>query len=89
MAPDGTIYPLTVSSAATPIPLHALVMKGIRIQGSTVAARPSIRRMLEFAAQHGIKPVIMEWQMNKQGIKDAMETLRSGKMRYRGVLNVC
>ena len=89
MASDGTIYPLTVSSEATPIHLHDLVQKGIRIQGSCVAARPSIRRMLNFAAMHGVKPVIMEWQMNERGIEDAMEALRTGKIRYRGVLNVC
>ena len=89
MASDGTIYPLTVSSAATPIHLHALVQKGVRIQGSLVAARPSIQRMLNFAAMHGVSPVIMEWPMNEKGIEDAMEALRTGKMRYRGVLNVC
>ena len=89
MAPGGTIYPLTVSSAATPIHLHALVMEGIRIQGSSVAARPSIRRMLNFAARHGVRPIVMEWQMNEEGIEDAMDVLRTGKMRYRGLLNVC
>ena len=88
MAVDGTIYPLTVSSEATPIYLHDLVSKGIRIQGTSVAARPAIRRMLNFAALHGIKPIIMEWQMNEQGIEEAMKTLRTGKMRYRGVLTV-
>ncbi len=87
MASDGTIYPLTVSSTATPIHLFDLVTKGIRIQGSLVAARPSIRRMLRFAAIHGIKPIMMEWQMNEKGIEEAMEALRTGKMRYRGLLN--
>lgn len=89
MASDGTIYPLTVSSVTTPIHLYALVEKGIRIQGSTVAARPSIRRMLNFAAMHDVTPIIMEWPMNEKGIEDAMEALRMGKMRYRAVLNVC
>ena len=89
MASDGTIYPHTVSSAATPFHLYALVQKGIRIQGSLVAARPSIRRMLTFAATHGVSPVIMEWPMNERGIEDAMDALRTGKMRYRGVFNVC
>lgn len=88
MAPDSTIYPLTVSFDATPIRLHQLVMKGISIQGSCVAARPSIRRMLSFAAVHGIKPVIMEWPMNEKGITEAMESLRSGKVRYRAVLTI-
>jgi D-arabinose 1-dehydrogenase-like Zn-dependent alcohol dehydrogenase len=88
MAPNGTIFPLTVSFEATPIPLHQLVLKGLRVQGSCVAARPSIRSMLRFAALHSITPVIMEWQMSQEGITSAMEALRSGNMRYRGVLNV-
>lgn len=86
MAADGTIYPLTVSSEATPVKLFDLVMKGVRIQGSVVAPRPSIRRMLDFTALHDIKPIVMEWPMNEKGIEEAMETLRTGKMRYRGVL---
>ena len=88
MAPDGAIFPLTVSHDATPIVLHDLVMNGIRLQGSCVAARPDIRKMLDFAVRHGIKPITMEWPMNKEGIEDAMETLRTGKMRYRAVLVV-
>ncbi len=89
MAPNGAIYPLTVSSDATPIYLHDLVMKGIRIQGSCVAARPDIRRMLDFTAVHGIKPVVMEWPMNEEGIEEAMKSLRTGRVRYRAVLSPC
>ncbi|KAK7178042.1 zinc-binding dehydrogenase [Paraphaeosphaeria sporulosa] len=76
-----------ISFEATPIYLHQLVLKGIRVQGSCVAARTSIRRMLRFAALHRIKPVIMEWPMDQEGIEKAMEALRSGSMRYKGVLN--
>ena len=86
MATGGTIYPLTVSTEATSIHLYSLVSNGLRIQGTSVAARTSTRRMLEFAAMHGIKPVIMEWQMDKAGIEDAMEALRTRKVRYRAVL---
>jgi D-arabinose 1-dehydrogenase-like Zn-dependent alcohol dehydrogenase len=88
MAANGAIYPLTVSMDKTPIRLHDLVMAGLRIQGSCVAARPSIRRMLDFASLHNIKPVIMEWDMNEEGIEGAMGALRDGKVRYRAVLNV-
>ena len=88
MAANGTIYPLTASSKSTPIYLQDLVVKGLRIQGSFVAARPSIRRMLSFAALHGIKPVVMEWPMNEQGINEAIENLNSGKVRYRAVLTL-
>lgn len=88
MAPDSAIYPLTVSDKPTEVLFHDLVMYGIRIQGSCVAARPHMRKMVEFAALHQIKPILMEWPMSESGIEGAMEKLRKGGMRYRAVLNV-
>ena len=63
-----------------------LIAGGLTVQGSVVAARSVHRHMLEFAALHEIKPIIMEFPLNEEGITDAMQTLRDGKMRYRGVL---
>jgi D-arabinose 1-dehydrogenase-like Zn-dependent alcohol dehydrogenase len=42
--------------------------------------------MLQFAASHRIKPIVMSFPLRQNGIEKAMETLREGKMRYRGVL---
>lgn len=42
--------------------------------------------MLKFAARHLIKPIVMTFPLNLDRIEEAMETLRQGKMRYRGVL---
>lgn len=86
MAMNSTIFPMTVSNDNFEIPHMAMVSKGITIQGSVVAARAVHRNMLDFAAHHGIKPIIMEFPLNVEGIEDAMATLRDGKMRYRGVL---
>jgi D-arabinose 1-dehydrogenase-like Zn-dependent alcohol dehydrogenase len=86
MAPTSIIFPLTVSMGNFEIPHLPLIQQGITIQGSVVAARSVHRHMLEFAAQHNIKPIIMEFPLNESGIEDAMATLRDGKMRYRGVL---
>jgi len=86
MAPDSVIFPLTVSEGNFEIPHLPMNVKGIRVQGSVVAARAVHRHMLEFAAQHEIKPIVMEFPLNESGIEDAMATLRDGKMRYRGVL---
>jgi D-arabinose 1-dehydrogenase-like Zn-dependent alcohol dehydrogenase len=83
---DGTIYLLTVSSEAPPLPIMSLVPNGIRVQGSAVASRVSIRRMLRFASLHGIRPIIMTWPMTSDGIRAAFKTLEDGNMRYRGVL---
>jgi len=40
--------------------------------------------MLEFAARHNIEPITETYPMSK--VNDAMEKLRSGKPRYRLVL---
>jgi D-arabinose 1-dehydrogenase-like Zn-dependent alcohol dehydrogenase len=86
MAPTSTIFPLTVSFDDFSIPHLPFIQSGIRIQGTIVAARAIQRHMLEFAAQHEIKPIIMEFPMTEEGITKALDTLRDGKMRYRGVL---
>ena len=61
-------------------------MGNISIVGSGVADTASMRVMLEFAAKHGIKPQIEKFPLTLTGVKDAMQKLRDGKMRYRGVL---
>lgn len=86
MAPNSTIFPLTVSQDDLKIPNMPLIVNGIRIQGSVVAPRNYHKEMLDFAALHNIKPINMEFPMSVDGITEAMKTLEDGKMRYRGVL---
>jgi D-arabinose 1-dehydrogenase-like Zn-dependent alcohol dehydrogenase len=86
MAPDSKVFPLTVSNDVLKIPYMPLLLSGISIQGSVVAARHIHRQMLKFAAQHQIKPILMEFPMSEEGIEKAMDTLSEGGMRYRGVL---
>lgn len=83
---NGSIYPLTAAMEATPIPLTLLSMKGIKIQGSLVASRNSLRSLVEFAAVKNIKPTIMKYPFTAEGIEQAMQDLRDGKVRYRAVL---
>ncbi|KAH6609946.1 alcohol dehydrogenase [Trichoderma cornu-damae] len=82
----GKIYPLTVSFDAPPVPMLPLLARGISIQGSAGAPRAQIQKMLDFVVLHGIKPTVMTWPLDTKGVEDAMQTLREGKMRYRGVL---
>ena len=86
MAAGGTIYPLSVDEGDLKIPYMPLLSNGLRIQGSIVAPRAVHRRMLNFAAFHGIKPIIQKYKLDREGIEKAMADLRKGKMRYRGVL---
>ncbi|KAJ7646945.1 chaperonin 10-like protein [Roridomyces roridus] len=86
MRPTSKIYPLTVASGTMDIPFMGVVDQGLTIQGSSVASRAVHRKMLEFAAEHGIRPIIQRFPLTKSGIQEGMAHLREGKMRYRGVL---
>ncbi|KAE8341862.1 hypothetical protein BDV24DRAFT_163086 [Aspergillus arachidicola] len=86
MDTDGAIYPLTSAQKAAPISLSSLNTRGIRIQGSMVAPRYSIQSLLQFAAAKSIYPRVMTFPLDKEGIEQALQELRDGNMRYRGVL---
>ncbi len=86
MAPTSKIFPITASQSNFEIPHLPFITQGITIQGSLVASRATHRRMLEFSAQNNIKPIIMEFPLDVEGIEKAMATLADGNMRYRGVL---
>lgn len=84
----GILCPISVSSGQFEIPYTPLIMQGLVVWGTLVADRLTHKRMLEFAARHGIQPVIQRFQFGKEGIEEAFGVLESGKMRYRGVLAV-
>lgn len=78
MAPGGTIYALTVDMDEMKFPWS--------IQGSLPATRGSQREMLQFAAHHHVKPIVMTFSVSHKAIEKAMTTLGEGKMRYRAIL---
>ncbi|KAJ6498933.1 putative NADP-dependent alcohol dehydrogenase C 2 [Mycena sanguinolenta] len=86
MKPKGTIYAITISSSDLVVPFLPIVLAGINIQGSSVAARSVHKRMLDFAARNQIIPVIEQFPLTRSGVEEGMARLREGKMRYRGVL---
>jgi D-arabinose 1-dehydrogenase-like Zn-dependent alcohol dehydrogenase len=88
MAPSGTVYPLSVSGGDLKLPYMPVLLAGLKIQGSLVAARQIHRQMLEFAAVHHIRPIIERFPMNVQGVEQAFKKLEEGNMRYRGVIAV-
>ncbi|OJJ45879.1 hypothetical protein ASPZODRAFT_69172 [Penicilliopsis zonata CBS 506.65] len=85
VACDGTLH-LLASYDPLPLPVDALVQRGIKIQGSAAASRQEIRQMLRFVSLHGIRPIIISWPMTKDGIEAGFKVMEEGKMRYRGVL---
>jgi D-arabinose 1-dehydrogenase-like Zn-dependent alcohol dehydrogenase len=88
MAKLGKIFPLTISFAAEPIPMLPMIAKALSIIGSAGAYRSSMDPMMRFAAKYGVRPQIQKFPMTQEGITEAMQTLKDGKMRYRGVVEV-
>ncbi|QKX64540.1 uncharacterized protein TRUGW13939_11715 [Talaromyces rugulosus] len=86
MSVNGAIYPLGVSGENTPVRLTGMITKGIRIQASLTASRSTINKLLDFVAQHNIVPTVETFPMTVEGAEEAIEKLKTGKMRYRGVL---
>ena len=66
------------------IGVFGLIMGQKSISGTAVGSPASIAEMLDFANQHEVKPVIEKFKFAQ--INEAMEHLRSGKVKYRIVL---
>jgi uncharacterized zinc-type alcohol dehydrogenase-like protein len=68
-----------------PIQAFSLIGGARSLSGSPVGSHGTVARMLEFCARHHIKPQCERYPMSKAN--DALEHLRSGKARYRIVLD--
>jgi len=65
--------------------LPDMMFKQLSVGSSPVGPPVVIRQMLDFAARHDVTPVNEHFPMSK--VNDAFEHLRSGKARYRIVLD--
>ncbi|KAF7357732.1 NAD(P)-dependent alcohol dehydrogenase protein [Mycena venus] len=79
MKPKSTIYPLTVDFSDLVIPIMPIVLAGINIQGTVVAARSVHKRMLDFAARNHVTPLIEQFPLTKSGVEEGMTRLREGE----------
>jgi uncharacterized zinc-type alcohol dehydrogenase-like protein len=61
-----------------------LLMGQKSMGGSPLGSPATTAQMLEFAARHKIAPVTETFPLSK--VNDAIERVRSGKVRYRAVL---
>lgn len=84
LGPKGRLH--IVGAVLEPIPVGAfpLIMQQREISGSPVGSPPTTARMLAFCARHGIAPTIEKFPLSR--VNDALDHLRSGKARYRVVL---
>lgn len=84
LKPKGRLH--FVGATLEPLDLGAFGLIGgqKQVSGSPVGSPSTIAQMLEFAVQHNIKPQIETFKMSD--INAALDHLKSGKARYRIVL---
>lgn len=84
LAPEGRL--VHVGMVAEPMPIRAaqLVAGGKQVGGSDTGSPAMVAKMLEFCTRHDIKPVTEHFKFDQ--VNDAIAHLKSGKARYRIVL---
>jgi D-arabinose 1-dehydrogenase-like Zn-dependent alcohol dehydrogenase len=86
LAAGGKVFPLTISTEALQIEPLTMNLFNFQVIGSGLSPISGFRDMLAFSAKHGIRPQIEKFPMTQAGVIEAMQKLRNGNMRYRGVL---
>lgn len=86
LKPNGRMH--VVGAVLEPIPVSAFDLIGgqRRISGSPTGSPVRIAEMLEFSARHNVLPQTEHYPLER--VNDALERLRSGKARYRIVLDM-
>jgi alcohol/geraniol dehydrogenase (NADP+) len=84
LRPKGRLH--LVGVAPNPIATHVfpLLMGQKSISGSPLGSPSTVAKMLDFAARHQIEPEIEVYKFSQ--VNEALDRLRSGKQRYRVVL---
>jgi uncharacterized zinc-type alcohol dehydrogenase-like protein len=85
LAPRGRLH--FVGAVLDPVEVEAfsLISGQKAISGSAIGSPANMAKMLAFCARHGIAPEVEHFPMSK--INEAIDHLRSGKARYRIVLD--
>jgi alcohol/geraniol dehydrogenase (NADP+) len=84
LAPNGCLHNVGAVLSPLQVPAFSLVLGQKSVAGSPTGSPTAIDDMLEFSARHSIAPITEMFPMSK--VNDAFERLRSGKARYRVVL---
>lgn len=86
LAPKGRLH--FVGAVLEPMQLAAFSLIGGQksVSGSPLGSPATTAKMLDFCARHGIAPQVERYPLGQ--VNEAIERLRSGKARYRVVLDV-
>ena len=84
LAPKGRLHNVGAVLKPLEVPAFSLILGQKSVSGSPTGSPTALDDMLQFSARHSIAPITETFPMSK--VNDAMERLRSGKARYRIVL---
>ncbi|MDF2178394.1 NAD(P)-dependent alcohol dehydrogenase [Aliiglaciecola sp. CAU 1673] len=84
LKPRGRLHFVGATLEPLDLSVFSLILFQNSVSGSPVGSPATIKKMLEFAVHHNIKPVVETFPFEK--VNDAIAHLRSGNARYRVVL---
>jgi len=84
LAADGTMVVLGADAGAIQVTPMDLISGRRKLLGSPSGGRSDIRATLEFAAAHGVRPVITKFPLERAN--DVLESMHNGTLRNRAVL---
>ncbi len=84
MRPYGILHFVGVPGTFENFSVLPLLFGRLSLSGSPIGSSSQMREMLKFAAENDIKPIIEEF--THKTANDAIQKLRDGTMRFRGVL---
>lgn len=84
LAPRGRLHFVGALTQPLKISVFSLMSQQRSVSSSPVGSPATIKKMLEFAKLHDIKPVIETYSFDQ--INQALERLRTGDVKYRIVL---
>jgi propanol-preferring alcohol dehydrogenase len=84
LAPNGTLVLLGAGPGDVSLNPMALVMGRRRVMGSPAGSRKDLRDTLAFAAEHGVRPRVMRFPLDRAN--EAIRAMRERALRGRAVL---
>jgi uncharacterized zinc-type alcohol dehydrogenase-like protein len=84
MRPYGVMHFVGIPDEVVNFDLFPLTLGRLTLSGSPIGSSNQMRVMLDFAAKHGIRPIIEEFTHSTANV--ALEKVRDGSIRFRAVL---
>ena len=84
LRPEGVFVQLGAAPEPLEVSSFALITQSRMVKGSAVAHPKVLQEMLDFAGNHGVKAQVQTMPMTE--CNEALEVTRSGRARYRVVL---